>query len=405
MPTTTFASNMALPVHRWFRYSAGFSAEWARSVIQESGARRVLDPFAGSGTTVLAAESAGAEGIGVDVHPFVSRVARAKLCWRADDKIFLERAQAVLAGAREHPGAAPGQSPLLAKCFTPRALYDLTRLRDSVNRLAQGDEYDELLWLAVVSIIRACSPVGTAQWQYVLPAKSKARVAEPFAAFTARVAVFAEDMRWKATQVSGVRGGFFEEDARTLGSVPDGWADLALTSPPYANNFDYADASRLEMSFLGDVNGWSDLRPLRDKLMKSSSQQVDGWDPAGTLESPLLEPIRDELIMVYEELAEVRQFRGGRKNYHRMVVGYFHDAARIWRALRRATAPGARVCYVVGDSAPYGVHVPVERWLGDLAVAAGFSDWTFEKIRDRNIKWENRKHRHPLHEGHLWIAG
>ena len=63
------------------------------------------------------------------------------------------------------------------------------------------------------------------------------------------------------------------------------------------------------------------------------------------------------------------------------------------------------MCYVVGDSAPYGVHAPVEKWLGELAVAAGFNSWSFTKVRDRNTKWKNRKHNHPLHEGYLWIEG
>lgn len=65
----------------------------------------------------------------------------------------------------------------------------------------------------------------------------------------------------------------------------------------------------------------------------------------------------------------------------------------------------SRVCFVVGDSAPYGVYVPAIEWLGKLAVAAGFRSYDFEKIRDRNVKWMNRKHRVPLCEGRLWVEG
>jgi hypothetical protein len=64
---------------------------------------------------------------------------------------------------------------------------------------------------------------------------------------------------------------------------------------------------------------------------------------------------------------------------------------------------GAQACFVIGDSAPYGIHVPVDRWLGDLAIAAGFRNYTFEKVRDRNLKWKNRKHRVPLKEGNLRV--
>lgn len=404
--TTTFVDNMRLPVHRWFRYSAGFSADWAASVIEESGAQRVLDPFGGSGTTVVAAEQVGVAGVGVDVHPFVTRVAKAKLAWRADPDVLLKRANEVRLEAEKGRPVVEPSAPLIAKCFPDRdALLDLLRVRDAVERLRVGDDYDELLWLAFVSIIRACSPAGTAQWQYVLPNKTKARVAEPNAAFEARVEIFAQDMWTMRSHLSAPAGRIVEADARTLDGVEDGWADLILTSPPYANNFDYADATRLEQSFLGEIGGWGDLKPLRKKLMKSATQHMAGWDPAEALESPLLEPIRDELLGVFNELADVKQHKGGKKAYDLMVAGYFLDSAQIWQALRRASAPGVKVCYVVGDSAPYGVHVPVERWLGDLAVAAGFKDWRFKKVRDRNTKWKNRKHTHPLHEGRLWIEG
>src|SRR5437879_4890233 len=74
----SFMDNLQLPVHRWFRYSAGFSAEWVGDLLREHSARgsvRVLDPFAGSGTVVLAAEQAGSHGIGIESHPFVARIA------------------------------------------------------------------------------------------------------------------------------------------------------------------------------------------------------------------------------------------------------------------------------------------------------------------------------------------
>ena len=58
---------------------------------------------------------------------------------------------------------------------------------------------------------------------------------------------------------------------------------------------------------------------------------------------------------------------------------------------------------MIGDSAPYGIHIPVESWLGELAISADFKSYSFHKLRDRNIKWKNRKHRVPLHEGLLWV--
>jgi hypothetical protein len=123
------------------------------------------------------------------------------------------------------------------------------------------------------------------------------------------------------------------------------------------------------------------------------------------LSSELLKPIIDELRVVTNTLAAERVKHGGKKNYHLMIAAYFLDMAQMWFALRRICRQGSRVCFVVGDSAPYGVYVPVYNWLGMLALAAGFRRFSFEKTRDRNTKWKNRKHRVPLCEGRLWVEG
>jgi len=78
--TSNFLDNLRLPIHRWFRYSAGFSAEWVKWLLAErkGSELRVLDPFVGSGTTCLACDEMGIESYGLEAHPFVHRVARAK---------------------------------------------------------------------------------------------------------------------------------------------------------------------------------------------------------------------------------------------------------------------------------------------------------------------------------------
>lgn len=401
MNTTTFVDNMRLPVHRWFRYSAGFSAQWVESLVAEGA--RVLDPFAGSGTTLLAAQSAKAESYGIDSQDFVCRVAKAKMCWTADPDELGRRSIKVLEQHEPRPVDDPLPA-LLGKCYTPDALADLLGLRDVVVAEGAGDSVSDLLWLALVSIIRVTSHVGTAQWQYVLPNKRKRSTAAVLAAYEAQVALMAADMRTMQAAVPVVPSAVYVEgDCRVPGTVPDGWATHVICSPPYANNYDYADATRLEQTVLGEVKGWGDLKPMRSKLVRSCSQAMVGFDPAAAFADPILAPIAAELEAVYRQLEEVRHTHGGKKAYHSMILAYFHDLAYVWRALRQATMSDATVCFVVGDSAPYGVYVPVERWLGDLAVAEGFGSWTFDKARDRNVKWKNRKHDVPLQEGRLWV--
>jgi len=409
--SSTFLDNLSLPIHRWFRYSAGFSALWVRELIEQEraqGRQHILDPFVGSGTVVLEGELGQAQAIGIESHPFVSRVARAKLCWREDAKEFAAHAFGLLERARGFQAPTTSKSKLLQKCFPPETLSRLASLREAWQAIADGSPLSELSWLALVSILRECSPVGTAQWQYVLPKKSKARALDPYEAFAAKVDLIARDMAWRQRQPHGPQAKFYAEDARECLSVPAGWAELVITSPPYANNYDYADATRLEMTFLGEIEGWGDLQEVvRKHLIRSCTQHVAPLSKAmdALLGDPVLVPIAGELAVTCKQLEKERERHGGKKPYHAMIAAYFKDMARVWLALRRVTAKGALACFVVGDSAPYGIHAPVDRWLGELAVAAGFKSFRFEKTRDRNVKWKNRKHRVPLYEGRLWIEG
>ena len=83
--TSTFIDNMSLPIHRWFRYTAGFSAQWVEETVRKYLSKsvhndnfRVLDPFAGSGTTLLACDKLGIISYGYESHPLIYEIAAGK---------------------------------------------------------------------------------------------------------------------------------------------------------------------------------------------------------------------------------------------------------------------------------------------------------------------------------------
>jgi DNA modification methylase len=409
--TSTFVDNMKLPVHRWFRYSAGFSAEWVKQVVteyQRQQAVTLFDPFAGSGTTLLAGQECGVECSGTEAHPFIVRVARAKLLWREDRERFFRFAERLLSRAKKQGGTSAEYPSLIYKCFPQDILIELNALKGAWLGAADGSPASELSWLALTAVLRSCSPVGTAQMELIQPRKRKQHFSRPFEAFPAQVSLMLQDMKLLQGTVGGARAIIHEDDARGCREIEDRSINLVITSPPYVNNYDYADATRLEMTFWGEVQGWGDLHQrVRRHLVRSCSQHMSLQRES--LDQLLREaqrlPVRDELRRVCERLDEERLRHGGKKNYHLMVAAYFSDLAKVWEALRRICVPGGRACFVVGDSAPYGVYVPVPEWLGEVAVAAGFKSYSFEKTRDRNVKWKNRKHRVPLCEGRLWVEG
>lgn len=409
----TFTDNMKLPIHRWYRYSAGFSADWVKSEIvkfeEDTGNKaRILDPFVGSGTTSFAACSLGRESYGFDGHPFVARIAKAKNLWHLDELEYQEACNAVLAKAKRSKKITTrhDESNLLGKCYDVEALTNLDRLRFAYESLADEDPIWELVRLNITSILRACSKAGTAQWQYVLPNKSKSKVLNAYDAFSGKASLMAEDMEFVKSAKWKNLAHISEQDVREkIGAKK---CNLLITSPPYPNNYDYADATRLELMFWGEIDGWGDLKTaIRPTIMRSCSQHSAGDKIVldEILEEPLLKPIIKELSVVTRELEKVRLTKGGKKTYHTMIAAYFLDLAKIWQNSRKVMTKDSRICFVIGDSAPYGVHVAAERWLGELAIASGFDSFEFEKLRDRNIKWKNRTHTVPLQEGRLWVRG
>jgi hypothetical protein len=346
----TFVDNMSLPIHRWFRYSAGFAAQWVTEVLTDWAVKRsqiVLDPFVGSGTVPIVCDALGIRSIGVEAHPIVARVCKAKLLWTTQPKRLASFASNVL---KNVPGSKEDKSD-----YPPLILRS----------------YDHI-------------------------------------AFQQQIEVMKSDIRWMQSRATESRAEILATDARTFAKCTGRKVDAVITSPPYANNYDYADALRFEMTFWGDVKRWSDIHDrVRKHLMVSSSQHSsrERLTLDDVLKTEAVAPIRDELTSVVLELAKVRESHGGKKHYHTMIAAYCRDIGRVLRQLRLVCRPGAHMCWVIGDSAPYGVYCPIERWIAEMAVAAGFERYHFHKLRDRNIKWKNRKHRVPLKEGLLWIEG
>ncbi|MDZ8054567.1 MAG: DNA methyltransferase [Aulosira sp. ZfuVER01] len=409
--TGTFTDNMKLPIHRWFRYSAGFSADWVESIITQLAPQNILDPFVGSGTVCIAADKLGVNSYGIEAHPFVYRLAKGKLAWVVDIDGFLAAISTIKRFATNLQPKLPEKIPvLLSKCYTNDSLIDLFKIRQAYLEIAPSlsEELQSLIFLAISSILRSSSHVGTAQWQYILPNKRKAKVYDPFEALERQVDLMQKDMYQMQSITQSSQANLIQDDARSLKSIPDNLIDLIITSPPYANNYDYADATRLEMTFWGEVNSWGDLHDtVRKFLIRSSSQHVskERLSLDNLIAESITNPIRDELLPICQELENIRGTKSGNKAYHTMIAAYFVDMGFVFHSLQRVATSDCKVCFVVGDSAPYGVYVPVEKFLGKLAIAAGFDFWTFEEIRQRNIKWKNRKHNVPLHEGRLWIEG
>jgi hypothetical protein len=407
----SFVDNMSLPIHRWYRYSAGFASEWVDQVLHDWDIKAsdiILDPFVGSGTVPVVCDSLGFTSIGVDAHPMVARICTAKMMWTISVECLSKFARSVMEKANKLQPKTSFYPSLIQRSFNTEILEELDSLKESWLSLQDGTQESELVWLAITAILRTTSKAGTAQWQYIQPNKTKKKVLPAFLAFKRQINTMKSDMLWMQYRAKESRAQIISGDARSLSSFINKEINAVITSPPYANNYDYADALRFEMTFWGDVSDWGGIHDaVRKYLIVSSSQHSsrERLKADEILASEVIKPIQEELIQVVQKLAIVREEHGGKKHYHTMVAAYCRDIGLVLHQLRKVCKDGSRMCWVIGDSAPYGVYCAIEKWIGELAINAGFKNYSFEKMRDRNIKWKNRKHRVPLKEGLLWIEG
>ena len=116
--------------------------------------------------------------------------------------------------------------------------------------------------------------------------------------------------------------------------------------------------------------------------------------------------VHAELQDVVARLGEIRQQKSGKKSYDMMAAGYFEDMSKVIVQVHKALKPGCSFILVLGDSAPYGVHVPTDEVIGRLAMGAGFSHYDIEVIRTRGDKWAGNSQRHkvPLRESIVTVV-
>ena len=86
------------PAHDWYRFVLSFPPHLVREYVEKFGVRphqTVLDPFCGTGTTLVECRKLGIRGIGIERNPVACFAARVKIKWDIDPDGLLEHAYRV----------------------------------------------------------------------------------------------------------------------------------------------------------------------------------------------------------------------------------------------------------------------------------------------------------------------
>lgn len=356
--------------HGFHTYPARFHPLLVRRLLAaEPEARRVLDPFAGSGTTLIEAALAGRQALGTDVNPLAVELARLKAtprpaAWIArlralTDEVAARSADTVRA-SRSAQARSQAGAPRAAtryddpRYYPPHVFRELVTLRTSIDALVpprprvarrgqrplaepadlgDDDALRTALLLVLTSIVvkvsRQRSDTDPTLVERNIARGAPTRLyAQRAAELCQRLAAFSQAVP-TGTPTPLVR----HSDARHLAHLRDGSVELVITSPPYLGTYDYAAHHARRFGWLG-VASDEETRFAR---------------------------------------AEIGSRTSGRQGADEALARWGRDVAGYVAELGRVLAPGGRAYLVVGDSAVGERALRGDEALCQAAERAGFA--------------------------------
>jgi hypothetical protein len=357
--------------HKFHKYAGKFIPElpqWVfRSLRPERGAI-VLDPFVGSGTTLVEASLYGVSAIGLDVDPMARLIAKVKTT--PLDPAKLERAtSAILADlpAARASGRRP-EIPTLYHWFSPKAVEALSAIRGLIDRYEADGDLHDFLTICFSSIVRRASKADNQTMKtYVshthpkIPEDARQLFRATLIDYSRRLEAYSA--RHSADAEVTVRG---DLDARTLAA---GWealklppVDLAITSPPYIKSVDYMYNQMAELFWIGDR--WDLANQQQQNDFKRRYMGTDR--PAAAIQGLSASHAVPDVSFWVNKIAEQNP------KLAKVADRYFSDTVSHFRNMSRILRPGASYVYVVGNSTLAGVSVPTHRLVAACARASGF---------------------------------
>lgn len=374
--------------HGLHEYKGKFNPQIARAILNvldiPIGAR-VIDPFCGSGTSLLECVHLGMRAMGADMNPFAVFIANAKL------DAVCRPARELRRELRNVFKRYRASRPLKPTTESARRQYLLswfdTDVFDTIERLRSAIQKEETGWsdclLAIASnLLRDYSLQDPKDLR--IRRRKTALPAKPFAeSFERAVLQFATRLEDAQAIVRRPRPGSsaFLLDSRALQAdklgVSPAHFDCALTSPPYATALPYIDTQRLSLVWLGLIQP-SEIHLLESRLV--GSREIRGGSKRDLLEA--LRANASELPARQADYCWALQKALSRKDGFRrqavplLLYRYFADMAQVFRALRPLMKKGAPLALIIGSNHTilggkrFDINTP--QHLRDIATTCGW---------------------------------
>jgi len=372
----------------------------------------LLDPFCGSGTTLLEGYLNGLRSFGCDMNPLAAKIAKAKVgILDVNPDVVREAVGTLVRRIEEAPTLPVDQREQfdtncldeVLKWFPEPVVSKMNWLLSSIRSVSEGVIRD-FLEVVFSSIIRDISqqdpndlrirrrkkPIEDADvFQLYMDALDKqyARVEKFWS-----VRGYSPDRLWPCRVVEGD-----SRNSATLGmlGLERNSVDLVLTSPPYATALPYIDTDRLSLLVLFGMDS-SARRPIEQNLVGSREivtkerRQFEQMINDGG--NGLPEKVCEYLQDLYHRVSRADVgFR--RKNMPALLQRFFLDMATVIKNCYYVLRPGGEAMIVIGDNrmrveSDYE-RIPTTDFVQEIALSCRFE--LLERI-DISVTTENLVH-------------
>ncbi|MCX5764717.1 MAG: DNA methyltransferase [Gemmatimonadetes bacterium] len=388
--------------HTFHKYAGKFIPQiprWAmRRHLERNEGRLVLDPFVGSGTTLVECLLDGQRGVGIDVDPLARLICKVKTTLLPQQELarLPETIEARLRAVKR--GTHKPQIATIAHWFNDKAIRDLSAIRAVVEEYRDKPDLFDFLLICFSAVVRRASNADNQTMKtYVSHTHHKTpEPAKPL--FLNTVRDYATRMV-KLGELVSEKGSATVLDNADARSLPKVWSaanlpkvDLAITSPPYIKSVDYIYNQMAELFWIGET--W-DLE-TQSKQNQFKLRYI-GTDRPNSAPVPPVDRLPGSVRKYVKEVAETSPFLAD------VMIRYFGDMLAHFDGMRKILRSHAHYVLVVGDSTLAGVAVPTHELLSDCAVVAGFSaQQTFAyEIRNKHMRFPRAGRGGEVH--HDWV--
>jgi DNA modification methylase len=398
--------NLKSPIHNWYKFTAGFSHCFVDEVIKTENLlgqanSKIFDPFAGCGTTLVSSQKAGVAAVGNEGQEFMFDVIKGKLNWDLTEneienyltsiKNDIAEKQAVFDICNVHP--------LLKTLYTEDALSKLYTIKNSIQYI-ELEKYKLFFKLALSQTLhKVCiHPIAV---PYISRSKTLSHTDKALEFFIDISRQMFKDTEAHRTKTQSSK--IYLHDSRSINkNIQEKECNVCITSPPYLNNLDYGEVSKVHSHFFEHTTSWKDItNTVRKNLVTGATTHYSDSDF-------LIEDFKksdfylhnpkyiDTLIEKSAQIKKASKEKGGKKSFHILSLLYFQDMYYVLNEIKRVITDSGKAYLILGDSAPYGIFVPTTEILGEIAKGIGFNSSEIHKIRTRGTKWKTLRFRHSL---------